>query len=146
MKVKIGFIKFTEVIANVTLDKGEYIVVPSTFEPDQEGKFELKLFSDNGPVPIEAIALKASTMVEGEWKGNTSGGCLNFPSWRSNPQFLVNVQQAGTVRIELEQPHRDPLHFIGFYVVNMDDHGRKILQVTKKNLATNTEFINLKKG
>lgn len=82
---------------------------------------------------------------KGSWKGKSSGGCLNFPSWRYNSQILMTISKPVKVRIELEQLRSTNLHFIGFYVVKSNGQ-KKILQVTKKELISNTEFINLQKG
>ena len=41
-----------EVTARFQLQPGTYTVIPSTLEPDQEGEFMLRIFSEKGsPVP-----------------------------------------------------------------------------------------------
>ncbi len=57
---------------------------------------------------------------QGQWiKGKTAGGCRNYKSWLSNPQFCMKLRTRGSVVIVLTQQqgsdHVD--NSIGFYVV-----------------------------
>jgi len=41
--------------------------------------------------------------VEGEWTRRTGGGCVNYDTWKNNPQILMRVPQACSVNIALDQ-------------------------------------------
>lgn len=41
--------------------------------------------------------------ISGEFKGETAGGCTNYPSVKDNPQFLLTVTEPTTVVINMSQ-------------------------------------------
>ena len=42
--------------------------------------------------------------VEDEWTDQTAGGCFNFPSWRTNPQFELQTAEKTHAYFLLMQP------------------------------------------
>lgn len=47
-----------------------------------------------------------------------TGGCVNFPSWRANPQYLLQVENDGNFQVQLEtQFEQNNVQHIGFLVV-----------------------------
>ena len=40
---------------------------------------------------------------ESEWDGNEAGGCIDYPTWRNNPQYFLAMEAKATVQIALEQ-------------------------------------------
>ena len=42
--------------------------------------------------------------IEGAWSEKTAGGCANHPTWRNNPQILMNVRTTSQITISLNQP------------------------------------------
>ena len=53
-----------------------------------------------------------SIIINGSWRGDTAGGCRNFPSFTDNPQYLVELNEDAdgdgkcSVLIALMQKHR----------------------------------------
>ncbi len=41
-----SFVNSREIVGRFALDPGEYVVVPSTFYPHEEGKFLIRMFSE----------------------------------------------------------------------------------------------------
>ena len=62
----------------------------STFD----NAFACRLFPENAPRAV----------VADRWEGESAGGCLNFASWRHNPQYLLNLSRDCRVLFVLSQP------------------------------------------
>jgi hypothetical protein len=54
--------------------------------------------------------------VHGRWKGESAGGCVNYPTWRNNPQYLLHVKQTRVLTITLAQIDTTALLPIGLYL------------------------------
>jgi hypothetical protein len=124
LKVHCEYVSYLTITVyqEVSLEPGTYIIVPCTYDPAQEAMFQLNLYSSESPITIETIKEHKLTQIKGEWKDKGAGGCLNFSSWRYNPQFLLSLSKPCKARIQLEQLPSDSLKFIGFYVVR--GHGK----------------------
>ena len=102
-----------------------YVLIPSTFAPSIVGSFTVNLFS---PVNLRFDEIVSSLQWKiksnnGAWTSANAGGCRNFPSWATNPQFLLKANKSSPVVIILSQDATDdPAAFlpIGFYVINKD--------------------------
>uniref|UniRef100_H3DCW3 Calpain 10 n=1 Tax=Tetraodon nigroviridis TaxID=99883 RepID=H3DCW3_TETNG len=138
-----------EVILWCELEPGNYLVIPSTYQPGAEALFLIRVFSSSPMslssehkctktprtfVPLPTDGQWDSTYFQGSWaEGRTAGGSRNFRSHFQNPHFPFTVcddsaTSSGTVvRINLHQkrPETD-LHPIGFHVYKVQS-GRTLL-------------------
>jgi hypothetical protein len=97
-----------------------YVLMPSTFDPKIVDNYYLTVFSRH-PLTIQPLTKERSAAVmSGSWvSGSTAGGCLNNATWRSCPQFLLEVTaDKALIPVVLEQKDigADKLHFIGAYI------------------------------
>jgi hypothetical protein len=106
-----------------------YVVVPSSFHPKIYGAFSLSLRSEAAItlMPLPTASKWQNANLSDGWRGANAGGCRNFASWASNPQYVLNVngytpEPTNPVVIVLAQHPKDPskhsdLVAIGFYVL-----------------------------
>jgi hypothetical protein len=65
-------------------------------------------------------------LLQGEWKGSSAAGCLNYPSWVNNPQYRIVPNVTSWVSIvviqspECHEKKPTELDAIGCYVVEAD--------------------------
>lgn len=87
----------------LTMEAGdEYVVVPSTYQPDIIGNFTLQLISSS-PVTVTEMDEAKSVVLAGKWevKTQTAGGSHLQPSYDDNPQFQIRCKEATEVQIRL---------------------------------------------
>ncbi|XP_062520154.1 calpain-B-like [Corticium candelabrum] len=103
------------------------------------------------------------SMAQGEWGKGTAGGCRNFPTFESNPQFIIELNEADdddedgncSVLLALMQKGRRELRHLGVlelcigfsvYKVSDDFSGKLSKQYFDYNLSTATSgsFTNLR--
>ena len=73
---------------------GAFVIVPTTFEPNQQGEYELHVYTDDPDAqlaPLPATTWQARGPIKGEWRGRGSGGCRNYPSWVLNPIYQIKA-------------------------------------------------------
>jgi len=97
----------------------EYVVIPATYDPNQQTKFWLDIYAEE-PITSQKVEEEHMFVVKSEWKGPTAGGCHNNPNtWLSNPKFLIKPTQQPTEAVRLavilRQPVKTPLQHIGLY-------------------------------
>jgi len=98
-----------------------YVVIPCCFEAFKEGSFTLSVYSKS--VVLVRPAKARSQIQMGEWRGRTSGGCINHPSWVNNPRFSIVLKETTRLCIVLEQEadaDGNCKHYGGFYLA-VDD-------------------------
>src|SRR5690242_11459082 len=105
----------------VTLPKGDYVIIPTTFEPGKERNFSITVYS------TEILSLNSlnpnldwkEASILGDWKGRSAGGCFSNHTWKNNPQFRVKVTQRTLLNIVLSKMDVSNL-YMGFYVFKAD--------------------------
>ncbi|KAL6071682.1 calpain 7 [Balamuthia mandrillaris] len=124
---KSDFISSEEAHLDAVLQpEARYVILPCTFDPAHEGKFEIRVYSDND-VYIEELASLPSVTIKGAWESDTAGGCVNHLSWRDNPQFFLEVKEKCALTLRLTQ-HEQERRSIGFYVVLSDGIKKLVLE------------------
>ncbi|KAG8445003.1 hypothetical protein GDO86_009953 [Hymenochirus boettgeri] len=131
------------------LSPGYYLLIPSAFLKDAEGKFLLHILS-TGSITLSEIAHSCAvkdqsknwsdeggnwkTMeLQGQWKkGSNAGGSRNFTSYNLNPSLPFTVPVGASVtRLTLyQQFHLEKLHAIGFHVY---------LVTSRKNVSSESQ-------
>jgi hypothetical protein len=103
---------------SVTLEPGQYILFPSTFQPKQESKFWLTIYSEEA-LDCQPLSPNPETSVRGEWAEKTAGGSFNHSTWVENPKYVVGPiaqpTSAVVVTLLLRQPERKDLFYLGMY-------------------------------
>ncbi|KAG7214704.1 hypothetical protein INR49_010596 [Caranx melampygus] len=129
-----------EVVLHVQLEPGYYLLIPSTYQPEAEVRFLIRVFSSS-PISLSALKSPAPSLpltTDGEWEssyfrgswveGRTAGGSRNFLSHWENPCFPFTVcdhpavTSGVNVRIALQQNCPDTnLHPIGFHIYKIPE-------------------------
>jgi len=81
--------------------------------------------------------------IQGEWGGKSAGGCLNYSSWRYNPQLFLSVPEKKPVKIRLAQNGTQLFH-IGFYIAKSDGTGRRQLVLSREKIVGKAGFEDAK--
>eukprot|EP00824_Muranothrix_gubernata_P001354 TRINITY_DN11523_c0_g5_i1.p1 TRINITY_DN11523_c0_g5~~TRINITY_DN11523_c0_g5_i1.p1 ORF type:complete len:773 (-),score=112.36 TRINITY_DN11523_c0_g5_i1:96-2309(-) len=142
-----GFVARGEATCELTLPplRDPYIIVPATTDPGEEAAFLLTVWSEHNftlqPMPPGLKWKEAH--VEGEWRGESAGGCRHYSTWRNNPQYLITVtkptyavliltQQAGT--------RGEDTADIGFYVTATPDGSRRKVTLRSNDVIMKSHF------
>jgi hypothetical protein len=109
-----------------------YIIMPSTFDPDVDLDLVLEVFADEDIV-MERLEEPVSVSTSGAWSvaEDTAGGCMNHPAshWAKNPQFLFTAPPSGgplSVSVTQEAAPGAPLHHAGLKVYRVQGDERLI--------------------
>jgi hypothetical protein len=124
------------------------ILIPSTFHQGVEEKYWLSVYTEFPAEVHEITNVLAVTKLAGSWKDATAAGCRNNPAWLDNPQFLLDVDKAGTVIVALSQnlaSDQQP-QSIGFYIFARSTTDRISVEPqtnTDQPIVVPKSFINL---
>lgn len=123
-----------EVVLHQELESGYYLVIPSTYQPEAEGHYLIRVFSSSSislsalKSPVQSLPVTGGgqwedTYFQGAWvEGSTAGGSRNFQSHWCNPRFPFSVcddlmkTPEVNIKISLHQRHLKELHPIGFHI------------------------------
>jgi len=111
----------------------EYVVVPSSYNPDIFGHFVLKFISSS-PVRVRGMDSHKSVVIASKWeeKAFTCGGSHLNETWDDNPQFQIRGIEGGTYQIRLTRREEqwsknnkiDPVgSMLGIYIFEGDEPG-----------------------
>ena len=109
-----------------------YTIVPSTFEPNQPGRFRLSVHASHD-VTLQKLTqpeIWKHLSLKNEWKGLTAGGCRNNVTWANNPKFIIESKVAQVMVVivrqedestQVDDQGQDKLEeAIGCYIVDKD--------------------------
>ncbi|KAJ1105667.1 hypothetical protein NDU88_003072 [Pleurodeles waltl] len=139
------FINLREVSTRLKLPPGEYIVVPSTFEPNKEADFVIRVFSENkhGTVVMDdqISAELPEEVIQSEQE--IDDGFKNLFKQLAGPDLEVSVKELQTILNKIVGKHKD-LRTKGFSMescrsmVNlMDKDGNGKLGLVEFNILWN---------
>jgi len=127
-------------------DPGNYIIMPCTFNPNIEFKFELAVYTEPKCPVFEITKTLPKKEIKGAWIGQSAGGCVNhIQTWLKNPQYLIKLDKRGTVIAELTQeidPNVESPDCIGIYAFGNRPNTQRITQVVNPTVSPKT-FLNV---
>lgn len=109
-----------------------YAVVPSTFEPNIDSRFFLRIYTQQTAEVSELRGARPNAIARGVWSHSqqTAGGSVDHPTWRDNPQFVLRIPRDGKYKISIQQPLIEPLPPIGFVIFKAEADLRPKLHLT----------------
>lgn len=109
-----------DVSIELTLEDGvDYVVIPATFEPKQEGEFWLRIYTEAPDLQLAELKQGPTALLQGAWRFESAGGSPNHPEWKKNNQWAVLPLDSTMVTVTLGQPAVRPpkeINAIGFQV------------------------------
>eukprot|EP01126_Amoeba_proteus_P047315 TRINITY_DN5392_c0_g2_i3.p1 TRINITY_DN5392_c0_g2~~TRINITY_DN5392_c0_g2_i3.p1 ORF type:complete len:863 (+),score=177.45 TRINITY_DN5392_c0_g2_i3:149-2737(+) len=99
-----NFISSYEGIVEADLTKGNFFLIPSTFNPGKLAEFELRVLTPSLVDPPFQLSNPVFVTVQGAWKRPLVGGSINNEiTWKDNPQFLMKITKQIQLTIVLIQ-------------------------------------------
>ena len=88
-----NFISFCLLVV-ITLNTNEnekLIIIPCTKDPGFKSEFKITILSNSRLKLIPYTNTSHRIKIQGSWEECNSGGCINYVSWRDNPQYMLYV-------------------------------------------------------
>ena len=120
---------FFEAFVNLDFkEEGKYVLVPCTQQAGVNAEFKMTILS-NSRLKLSALGnISHRIKLQGEWNESNSGGCINYATWRLNPQFMLHVHEKVPLLIRLKRkPGKGKLPKAGFYLALNDSKQKKKL-------------------
>ena len=144
---KAAFVNSQSVFAELeSSELTNYTIVPCTFKPGLECKFILRAFCNSADASDLQLLPAPSDWVENKvshkWQAGTSGGCINYATWRNNPQIRMKVEEDGEVMLILEQqqiPEQAPIS-IGFYITTKSANNQRTWTMAPADILCKAPF------
>jgi len=119
-----------------------YVVIPSTFEPSEVGRYMLTFAGTAELIVSELPSTEEWKYVslKGEWKDKSAGGCISQSTFGNNPQFVLKAEVPTHALVLLTQSgeNRDAL---GFYVFETKTVKTKMNEFLHDDLRASAEFV-----
>eukprot|EP01126_Amoeba_proteus_P053690 TRINITY_DN6558_c0_g2_i11.p1 TRINITY_DN6558_c0_g2~~TRINITY_DN6558_c0_g2_i11.p1 ORF type:complete len:728 (+),score=187.37 TRINITY_DN6558_c0_g2_i11:86-2269(+) len=148
-KSKFGKLRDVSLKMKFVATSEPYIIIPCTFDEDKEGSYSLLIQGDD-PSFTEFIYLSdlqpendmCHSRCKGEWDGPTAGGCLDYATWRNNPQFLLEVNKTSDVSIFVTCLSPDDPEKLspGFYLVKAPTNMTLCVNMKKEDIILKAPF------
>ena len=145
------FYSSRDVSLEFTMLTDESIIVPSFYKPNIASNFSLLIYLQSpGSVKqlydtVEVTYDSGSNKKVAGWSTETSGGCMNHPTWISNPQYILRCTEPCDCIISITQelqPLQPPVT-MGAYIFDANYMKGYRLGDQNQKFAAKISFINL---
>jgi len=86
---------------------------------------------------IRSLKDSKEVSILSEWGEGEAGGCVNYSTWRTNPQFFLIMDKKAKISVTLEQ-HSPVLKSIGFYLTK--GNGSQVVILAPEDLVVKSNF------
>lgn len=118
------------------LTPGDYVLMPTLYEPKHTGKLMITVMSENEDYEIDALDEWSQYKVSGQWTTDLCGGCMKNSTWLQNPKYSFSVHQDELVSFILRRKDPNIAPFIGFYIFKSERE--QAMGLTRKSLVFRT--------
>lgn len=110
------FVNKRSIEAKCNIPEGLFVIMCATYETTKENSFTLKVSGHN--FELQDVKEWELQSFKTKWSPQLCGGCMNYPTWKKNPQFKLNITEKTRCTFTLT-PERDNIG-CGFYICFLD--------------------------